>query len=105
MTETVPNSDPTVHMTAGERVLYKLDRVTDSDAVTLDKLDLREALTSWHDAGLDVYWTWDRFKVASTPLDQAEALTAMSNAMSDLATYLPGYDYERGEIVDEDEPQ
>ncbi len=45
----------------------------------------------------------NRFAKATTTLEQADALVAMNNAMTDLATYLPGYDDGRGEIpADED---
>lgn len=60
---------------------------------------------SWHDAGLEVWHAWDRFSSARTPIETADAIVALSNAMSMLATFLPGYDYGTGTVVDpDDEP-
>jgi hypothetical protein len=101
--DTVPTNDPTERMTPRERVLYKLDRVADSDAVTLAKDDLREVLTSWHDAALAVYWAWDDFERATNPVLQARAVTRLDDAVSDLASWLPGYDDHLGRIPYDDE--
>lgn len=57
----------------------------------------------WHEAGLSAYRAWDRFSSASTPVEQADAITEMSNAMVDLATFLPGYDAETGTVIDPNE--
>ena len=47
---------------------------------------------AWQDAGVEADYRWHLFANAKTPLDQAEAVTALSNAMSDLRTWLAGYD-------------
>lgn len=60
---------------------------------------------AWHDAGLELWRAWTRFAEARTPVEAAEAITGMSNAVTDLATFLPGYDYNSGTIVDEDEKE
>jgi hypothetical protein len=36
---------------------------------------------------------WDRMSNARSPLDQAQGMVDMSNAMSDLRTWHPEYDY------------
>lgn len=60
---------------------------------------------AWHDAGLEVWRAWTRFAQARTPVATAEAITSMSNAVTDLATFLPGYDYNRGTVVEADEDE
>lgn len=52
----------------------------------------------WHDAAIEADYRWHLFTNARTPLDQAMALTDLSNAMHDLRTFLPGYDYESGTL-------
>lgn len=59
--------------------------------------------TAWHEAALSAWHAWERLSFASTPLDYADAVVAMSNAMSDLGTFLPGYDYRTGTIPRSDE--
>ncbi len=44
-----------------------------------------------------------RWANARTPLDQANAVVNLGNAMSDLVTWLPGYDLETGRLDEEDE--
>lgn len=61
------------------------------------------AENSWHDAGLEVWHAWDKFSSARTPIETADSIVALSNAMSMLATFLPGYDYGAGTIVDTDD--
>jgi hypothetical protein len=56
----------------------------------------------WHDAALAAWHAWGRFTTARGPLEFVDAITAMSNAMSDLGTFLPGYDYETGTIAEVD---
>ncbi len=90
-------------MTAMKRILAKIDRIPDSDAVTVSKDDLREALTGWHAAGLAADAAWDRFATARDPLSQASAISALQDAMSDLASWLPGYDPELGRVPYDDE--
>lgn len=53
---------------------------------------------SWHDAGLSVYWAWQRFVSSPDPVLRANAIIKLSDAISDLSTWLPGYDYETGTI-------
>lgn len=55
----------------------------------------------WQDAGVTAFRAWEQFAAARTPIEQADAVTALSNAMTDLATWLPGYDYETGTIPGE----
>lgn len=45
-----------------------------------------------------VEWRWSRYERASGVVDQADALVELSNAMSDLASWLPNYDPETGEV-------
>lgn len=53
------------------------------------KTDLTQ---EWHAAGAEVVFRWREFRRASTPLEQANALVSLSNAMSDLGSWIPGYD-------------
>lgn len=50
----------------------------------------------WHDAGVEADYRWQLFITAQTPLAQARALVALSDAMSDLRSWLPGYDSQSG---------
>lgn len=50
----------------------------------------------WPEAVFEVDYEWYRFCHATTPLDQAQALVRLQDAMSDLRTFLPGYDYGTG---------
>jgi hypothetical protein len=50
------------------------------------------------DAVEAVYWAWQRFKGATYPLGQAAALLDVASAMSDVASWLPGYNVETGEV-------
>jgi hypothetical protein len=52
----------------------------------------------WHDAAIEADYQWSRFTDAKTPLEQANALVNLANAMDDLRTFLPGYDYESGTL-------
>lgn len=52
----------------------------------------------WNDAGDEVAYRWYVFTHARDPLGQAMALADLSNAMHDLRTFLPGYDYETGTL-------
>jgi hypothetical protein len=54
----------------------------------------------WHDSGLDVVHYFEMYTYATTPLEQAQYLTELHNSMSDLKTYLPGYDEKTGMVVD-----
>ena len=45
-----------------------------------------------------VVWRWSQLENARTLLEQADALTNLSNAMSDLATFVPGYNMNTGEV-------
>lgn len=57
----------------------------------------------WHDAALSAWHAWDRFSTARTPIEQADAIGDLADAMSNLATWLPGYDDRTGRISDPDE--
>lgn len=63
----------------------------------MDK-EAEAAEEDWHEVAIDVDYFWKVFISASTPLSQATALVNLSNAFSDLRTYLPGYDYETGTL-------
>lgn len=52
----------------------------------------------WHEAGIEADYRWHLFTHAKTPLDQAQALVDLANAMFTLRTWLPGYDYENGTL-------
>lgn len=64
---------------------------------------LRTTAYGWHDAGLDVWNTWDRYVNAKSPLDAASLLVELNNDIAQLGTWLPGYDYESGTIPEEGE--
>ncbi len=87
-----------------DRVRAKLDRIPDSDAVTLDKADVRAILDLWQDAAVEAWWAWDRLSEAKTLPAQASAVNDLANAMSDLASWLPGYEYRTGRLPS-DEPE
>lgn len=53
----------------------------------------------WHDAGLEVAYWWDKYSMATTVIDQGSALLELINAMSDLKTWLPGWDGNIGEFT------
>lgn len=48
------------------------------------------------DAALEVVYWWNRLENAKTLPEQAEAITQLSNHVSDLKTWLPGYDLNSG---------
>jgi hypothetical protein len=50
----------------------------------------------WHDAGRSAYWAFERLSEAKTIGEQGDAFNDLSNAMSDLVSWLPGWDWERG---------
>lgn len=50
------------------------------------------------DVGLNVVASWERFRGASDLVEAADAITALSNDIFELSSYLPGFDYERGAI-------
>lgn len=60
----------------------------------------------WHDAGIDASYAFWRYSRAKTPAEQANAFVELSNAMSDMTSWLPGYDdnctmpWERGEDIE-----
>lgn len=57
----------------------------------------------WHDAGYSVDAAWERVGRSTNIVDQANALVDLSNAVSDLITYLPKYDPRTGTIPAEEE--
>lgn len=57
----------------------------------------------WHDAGLHALRAWERLSEATTPLREADALIDLANAMSDLASWLPGYDIEIGTVPEDED--
>lgn len=48
------------------------------------------------EAALDVVYWADRYMHTREPIDQANALVELHNHISDLKTWLPGYDAESG---------
>jgi hypothetical protein len=73
------------------------------DQETHEECVPREQAEGWHDAGRSVWDAWRALSGARTIVEQADAVSALSNAMSDLATFLPGYDYETGDFPDDGE--
>lgn len=59
--------------------------------------------TAWQGAGLAVWNAWEEFCAAANPLQAAGPIRSLNDAISDLATFLPGYDYNTGTIVHPDE--
>jgi hypothetical protein len=57
-----------------------------------------EAAEPWQDAATEADYRWQIFMHSKTPTDQAQALVDLSNAMHDLRTWIPGYDYETGSL-------
>lgn len=57
---------------------------------------LTDSPYSWHNAGLEVVYRWDCFQSANNPVDQAHQLVELSNAISDLKSWLPEFDIETG---------
>jgi hypothetical protein len=55
------------------------------------------------DAVDTVCWRWGTFVAAKTYLDQADAIRGVNDAMSDLASWVPGYDIRDGEIHRQDD--
>jgi hypothetical protein len=49
------------------------------------------------------WWAWQRLARANTLPMQADAMTALGNAMADLVTYHRDWDYERGILWNEDD--
>jgi hypothetical protein len=56
----------------------------------------------WMDAGFAAFYARERFSEARTPVLASSALVELANAMSDLASWLPGYDVETGTIMEEE---
>lgn len=50
----------------------------------------------WYGAGEALYIAWDRFSEATTPVEAASRLVDLSNAVHDVISWLPNYNYERG---------
>lgn len=61
-----------------------------------------EALEPAQDAIAAAYWAWERLRDATTLPAQAEAVNALGNAMSDLATWHEDWDGDRGILWDAD---
>lgn len=100
------------HETAEDRIRAKLERLPDSDAITVDKALVRELLadldaerekaTWWHEAGESLCWEWYAFQEATTPLTQAQRLIELSNHIFDVSSFLPSYDEKTGQLRDEE---
>jgi len=61
-----------------------------------------EELGHIKEAALSAYWDWRNFTECKDPIGQAHSLISMQNSMHDLATWLPGWDVEIGEIREEE---
>lgn len=55
-------------------------------------------MDDWQDAAIEVDYLWHMFMDTITPLSQAKILMQLQDAMSDLRTFLPGWDYETGTL-------
>lgn len=53
-----------------------------------------------HDAVRAAYVAFERLSAAKTLPEMAAEFEALSNAMGDVATWLPGYDVDTGELGD-----
>jgi len=54
---------------------------------------------SWLAESADtVEWRWSSFATAKDPVSQASALVELANAISDLRTFIPGYNTESGDV-------
>lgn len=56
--------------------------------------------TGWHDAGREAYWAWEELAEARNLSQQASAVDRLSNAMGNLVSWLPGWDWEHGVLKD-----
>jgi hypothetical protein len=54
------------------------------------------------DALASAWWAWERLHDARTLGEQASAVEALFNAMSDLVSWHPDYDYEKGTLRHDD---
>lgn len=50
----------------------------------------------WHDAALNVVYQFDAWTEARDPVISANRLIELNNAVTDLKSWLPGYEYETG---------
>lgn len=50
--------------------------------------------TGWHGAGVDLVDAWQDYERASTIPAQVAAFEKLSNAMSAIKSWVPGWDYE-----------
>lgn len=91
------------HLSPPDRVRAQIARLSDSAAVTVDKADLLAILDTWQDAAVAAWWAWHDLERATTITQQARAVDELSNHMSDLASWLPGYDAELGRLRYEEE--
>lgn len=55
-------------------------------------------MEDWQEAAIEVDYLWNMFMDTTTPLGQARVLMQLQDAMSDLRTFLPGWDYETGTL-------
>lgn len=55
----------------------------------------------WHDAGLEVYRAWERFRTVCATVDQVCAMLRLDEAVSQFATWLPSFDAELGGIPED----
>lgn len=55
-------------------------------------------MEDWQEAAIEVDYLWNMFMDTTTLLGQARVLMQLQDAMSDLRTFLPGWDYETGTL-------
>lgn len=68
-------------------------------------MDEQPRREDWYDAGESAYLAFENLSAAQTLPEQATAWDALTNAMADLVSFLPGWDVDRGVLVVEgDEP-
>lgn len=82
------------------------DRTEDNAPVVLEAraADIAKfalAATDWQDAGRSAWYGWAHLRDATTPSEFANAMHELTDAMSDLVTWLPGYNADTHDL-DED---
>lgn len=55
-------------------------------------------MEDWQEAAIEVDYLWNTFMDTTTPIGQARVLMHLQDAISDLRTFLPGWDYETGTL-------
>lgn len=55
-------------------------------------------MDDWENAAVEVDYLWHLFMDTITPIGQAKVLVQLQDAVSDMRSYLPGWDYETGTL-------